>query len=122
MTYDLRSKHLQNGQDMESTADLTEDDTIDAIQATLEELGHSVDRIGCLQELVQRLASTEHEWDLVLNLCEGIKGRSRGMQVPALLEAYGIPFTFADAAAIGDCVDKAKTKVRYSTSREEGAS
>lgn len=64
------------------------------------------------QRLVERLASGEHkEWDLVLNIAEGLHGLAREAQVPCLLEAYDIPFTFADAATTALCLDKGRTKV-----------
>ncbi len=34
--------------------------------------------------------------DLVFNIAEGVAGFGRESQVPALLEAYGIPYTFSD--------------------------
>jgi D-alanine-D-alanine ligase len=34
--------------------------------------------------------------DLVFNIAEGLTGFGRESQVPALLEAYGIPYTFSD--------------------------
>jgi D-alanine-D-alanine ligase len=35
-------------------------------------------------------------WDLVFNFAEGMRGFGREAQVPALLDAYGIPYTFSD--------------------------
>jgi len=32
----------------------------------------------------------------VFNICEGLKGVSREAQVPALLEAFDIPYVFSD--------------------------
>ena len=37
-------------------------------------------------------------------------GRSREAQVPALLEAYNIPFTFSDPLTLALCLDKSMTK------------
>ena len=52
-------------------------------------------RIGGVQQLAERLAAGER-WDAVFNICEGLKGVSREAQVPALLEAYDIPYVFSD--------------------------
>ncbi len=69
--------------------------TIDAIAGALESLGHSVERIGHVRALAARLVAGER-WDLVFNIAEGIAGFGRESQVPALLEAYGVPYTFSD--------------------------
>ena len=50
-------------------------------------------------------------WDIVFNICEGLGDIGREAQVPALLEGWGIPFTFSDSATLALCLDKAKTKV-----------
>lgn len=85
---------------------------IASIVCTLERLGYRVVQVDGIKDLVERLASGEHEeWDLVLNFAEGLQGLAREAQVPCLLEAYGIPFTFADAATTALCLDKGRTKV-----------
>ena len=56
-----------------------------------------------------RLAAGER-WDLVFNICEGLHGIAREAQVPALLEAYSIPCTFADSASMAVCLHKGLTK------------
>jgi D-alanine-D-alanine ligase len=47
----------------------------------------------------------------VFNFAEGIGGRGRESQVPALLEMLGIPFTASSALAIGLTLDKALAKL-----------
>ena len=70
-------------------------------------------QVDGIKNLVELLAIGNYrEWDLVLNNAEGLYGLARVSQVPYLLEAYGIPFTFADAATTALCLDKGKTKVR----------
>jgi len=49
-------------------------------------------------------------WDAVFNICEGLKGVSREAQVPALLEAYDIPYVFSDPLTLALTLDKAMTK------------
>ena len=44
--------------------------------------------------------------DVVFNLAEGINGRSREAQVPALLEMLGVPFSGSDAATMALALDK----------------
>ena len=66
-------------------------------------------RIGNVNRLVEKLAAGER-WDAVFNFCEGLNGLSREAQVPALLEAYKIPFVFSDAFTLMLTLDKAMCK------------
>ncbi|MDA1370370.1 MAG: D-alanine--D-alanine ligase [Proteobacteria bacterium] len=109
ITYDLRSAYLAMGFSEEDTAEFDRDDTIDAIEQALTNLGHQADRIGNIRQLVGRLAAG-NSWDLVFNICEGLYGTAREGQVPAILEAYGIPCTFSDAALMALSLHKAWTK------------
>jgi D-alanine-D-alanine ligase len=49
-------------------------------------------------------------WDLVFNVCEGLYGKSREAQVPALLDAFCIPYTFSDPVSLCLCHDKDAAK------------
>ena len=84
--------------------------TIDAIATGLLELGHHVDRIGRARQLVRRLAAGDR-WDLVFNICEGLKGMAREAQVPAILEVFDIPYTFADPLVMSLCLHKGLAKM-----------
>ncbi|QDT54926.1 Ddl-like protein [Caulifigura coniformis] len=108
-TYDLRSDYLAMGYSPEATAEFDSEITVDAIAGTLEELGHSVARIGHVQSLAQRLVAGER-WDLVFNICEGLRGIAREAQVPALLDAYDIPYTFSDPLVSALTLHKGMTK------------
>ncbi len=109
ITYDLREEYLAAGYGEEETAEFDRPDTIDAIASALEELGHDADRIGRARQLVQRLASGDR-WDLVFNICEGLRGMAREAQVPAILEVYEIPYTFADPLVMALCLHKGLSK------------
>jgi D-alanine-D-alanine ligase len=109
VTYDLRSEYLAAGYGEEETAEFDQPGTIDAIDDSLQELGHVTDRIGHARNLVKRLAKGDR-WDLVFNICEGLRGRGREAQVPAILDVYDIPYTFSDSAVMSVCLDKALTK------------
>jgi D-alanine-D-alanine ligase len=109
-TYDLRSDYLAEGYGEEETAEFDQVGTIEAIEGALQSLGHEVDRIGHARSLVERLARGDR-WDLVFNICEGLHGAARESQVPALLDVYEIPYTFADPAVLAVCLDKALTKM-----------
>ncbi len=109
LTYDLREQYLAEGYSELETAEFDRADTIDEIESALQALGHKTDRIGNAKELLQRLA-TGDRWDLVFNICEGLRGTGRESQVPAMLDLYEIPYTFADPCVMSVCLDKAITK------------
>jgi D-alanine-D-alanine ligase len=50
------------------------------------------------------------KWDLVFNICEGMYGSGREAQVPALLDAFQIPYTFSDPLVLALTLNKAMTK------------
>jgi D-alanine-D-alanine ligase len=82
--------------------------TIAAITTALESLGHDVVPLEANGDLPTRLK--EAQVDLVFNIAEGVSGRNREAQVPALCELCGIPYTGSDAATLSLALDKALTK------------
>ena len=109
VTYDLRADYLAQGFGEEETAEFDSEVTIAAICGALEALGHEPIRIGSVQRLAERLVAGER-WDAVFNICEGLKGVSREAQVPALLEAYDIPYVFSDPLTLSLALDKGMAK------------
>ena len=109
VTYDLRADYLAQGYGEEETAEFDAEETIAAICDALTDLGHRPERIGGIRPLAEKLAAGAR-WDAVFNICEGLKGVSREAQVPALLEAYDIPYVFSDPLTLALCLDKAMTK------------
>jgi len=109
LTYDLRSEYLAAGYSETDVAEFDSDETIAALVATLRGLGHKVTRIGNARALAARLVKGDR-WDLVFNIAEGLKGRSRESQVPALLELYDIPYTFSDPLVSAVTMDKGVAK------------
>ena len=95
LTFDLRSEYLAEGFTPEEAAEFDKEETIEGIEKSLQRLGHETIRIGNVKRLTERLANGER-WDLVFNICEGVYGIGREAQVPALLDAYRIPYTFSD--------------------------
>jgi D-alanine-D-alanine ligase-like ATP-grasp enzyme len=107
-----RSNYLQLGYSEEDCAALTHDGEIQAVLSTLKNLGHQVTLVPGIESLVQQLAAGKHKcWDLAFNMAQGFHGPARESQVPALLGAYQVPHTFADAATMALCQNKANTKV-----------
>ena len=82
LTYDLREAYLAEGYDELETAEFDRADTIDSLENAIRSLGHQTDRIGHVRQLVSRLAAGDR-WDLVFNICEGLRGIAREAQVPA---------------------------------------
>ncbi len=109
LTYDLRAEHLAMGVPLEQAAEFDGEDTIAGIEQALHRLGHETDRIGHARALCGRLAHGE-KWELVFNIAEGLHGRAREAQVPCMLEAFGIPYTFSDALVCALTLDKALAK------------
>jgi D-alanine-D-alanine ligase len=95
LTYDLRAEYLAMGYGEEETAEFDRGETIDEIEKAIRELGYETDRIGHVRRLVERLAGGDR-WDLVFNIAEGLRGIGREAQVPAILDAFGIPYTFSN--------------------------
>ncbi len=109
LTYDLRDDYLAAGFSEEETAEFDRLETIEALDEALRGLGCRTDRIGNVKALAPRLVRGER-WDLVFNIAEGLRGFGREAQVPALLEAYGIPFTFSDSLLLALSLHKGLTK------------
>jgi D-alanine-D-alanine ligase len=109
LTYDLRDAYLELGYSELETAEFDRADTIDAIEQTLQSLGYLVERIGNVKQLASRLVAGER-WDLVFNICEGLHGIGREAQVPALLDAYQVPYVFSDTLTCALTLHKGMTK------------
>jgi D-alanine-D-alanine ligase len=109
ITYDLRDDYLTLGLGEEETAEFDRVETIDAIDRALRDLGHVTDRIGNVRSLNARLARADR-WDLVFNIAEGLEGYGREAQVPALLDAFRIPYTFSDPLALAMTLHKGMAK------------
>lgn len=109
MTYDLRDDYIAEGYTEEETAEFDHPKTIAAIEDTLQSLGFQTDRIGHIKALAGRLVAG-HRWDLVFNIAEGLKGVGREAQVPALLDAWDIPYTFSDPLVLSLTLHKGMTK------------
>ncbi|HUP24958.1 MAG TPA: D-alanine--D-alanine ligase [Thermoanaerobaculia bacterium] len=109
LTYDLREEYLALGYGEEETAELDQPGTIDALEETLRSLGHRTERIGRVDRLMERLLRGDR-WDLVFNIAEGIRGLGREALVPALLDHYGVPYTFSDPLVLALTLHKGMTK------------
>jgi D-alanine-D-alanine ligase len=109
LTYDLRSDYLKEGYTEEETAEFDAEVTIVAIETTLASLGYQTERIGNFKALLSAIAQGKR-WELVFNICEGMYGIGREAQVPALLDAYQIPYVFSDPLVLSLTLHKGLTK------------
>jgi D-alanine-D-alanine ligase len=109
LTYDLRSDYLKEGFSEEETAEFDKESTVEDIEGSLQRLGFETDRIGHFKALVGRISRGDM-WDIVFNICEGMHGIGREAQVPAMLDAYNIPYTFSDPLVLALTLHKGMTK------------
>lgn len=109
MTYDLKDDYLKEGFPPESVAECDSIVTIEAIENSLRKLGHRTRRIGNVKALVSYLAGG-NRCDMVFNIAEGLFGLLRESQIPALLDAYQIPYVFSDSFTLAVCLHKGLTK------------
>jgi D-alanine-D-alanine ligase len=110
LTFDLREEQVAHeGAPPDFYAEFDSRANIDHLERAITSLGYEVVRLGSIDRLAAFLSSGGRV-DLVFNMAEGRWGRSREGQVPALLEAFGIPYTGSDPLAASICLDKSMTK------------
>ena len=109
LCFDLKETWRQRGLSEEAVAEFDDRDVIDALAAALRRLGHDVREVGGARELAAALVQGTR-FDGVFSICEGLEGRAREAQVPALCDAFGVPQVFSDATAIAVMHDKALAK------------
>lgn len=102
-TYNVKREH-----ETDEHAEFDPPDTIIAIANALARQGHIVVHLEATPDLPRVLA--EADVDLVFNIAEGVEGRNREAQVPALCELLGIPYTGSDSATLAIALDKALAK------------
>ncbi|HEX9163384.1 MAG TPA: D-alanine--D-alanine ligase [Thermoanaerobaculia bacterium] len=104
LTFNLKPAHATG----DRFEEFDSEETIEALERAMRAKGHDPVRLGWGEEMLDAL---EHERvDGVFNLAEGIGGRGRESQVPAVLEMYGIPCSASSALSIGLTLDKALAK------------
>src|SRR5580704_13537541 len=97
--------------DSEEEAEFDSPETIAALSRALRKSGHlveSIDVTGPASRLVTRLEVLAP--DIVFNLAEGRRGKTRRGFYPALFEELGIPTTGGDAYTLFVTLDKSLTK------------
>ena len=107
LVYDLRDDYRALGYSEEEMAEFDSVETIDQLAGALAALGCEPVRVGRGQALAARLVAGER-YDLVFSIAEGLKGRSREAQVPALCELFDQPYLFSDPLTAAAALDKAR--------------
>jgi len=82
-------------------------ETVEAIAEQIERLGHEAVLLHGGRKFIENLL--RQNVDLVFNIAEGVGGRSREAQVPAVCEMLGVPYTHSDAMTLSICLDKHMT-------------
>lgn len=114
LTYNLKPEITPSADDpIDRWEEFDSEETVAAIASTLRRLGHEVERLGWGPGLLDALLRRDRgdRLDGVFNLAEGLGGRGRESQVPALLEMLGIPNTGSDPVALALALDKGLAKV-----------
>jgi D-alanine-D-alanine ligase len=110
LTYDLRSWYLDRGYSMEDTAEFDKQETVDAIDSALINIGFKTEPIGNCFQLIEALSAGKR-WDLVFNIAEGLYGDGRESVVPAILDQYRIPYVFSGPVIMGISLNKHLTRL-----------
>jgi len=103
--------NLKKGKVAASTDDLYAEwddaETISAVRSALAQK-HQVLLIEADEKAFAKFQKYRPE--IVFNMAEGLKGASRELQIPAILEMLQIPYTGSDPLTLGLCLDKSLAK------------
>jgi D-alanine-D-alanine ligase len=110
LTYDLRSWYIDRGYSMDETAEFDKQETVDAIDNSLKQMGHETEPIGNVFQLIEAIAAGK-KWDIVFNIAEGLYGDGRESVVPAILDQYKIPYVFSGPVVMGLSLNKHLAKL-----------
>ena len=108
LTFNCRRVENSVEKQVDCQAEYDRPSTIAAIREALDALGYEVIELEADASLPAKISSTPV--DVVFNIAEGMRGRSRESQVPALLEFMGIAYSGSDPVALSVCHDKALAK------------
>ena len=107
LTYNLKKKDESKPEDYFSECDSEE--TINAIVGALKKRGHTVEAIDVeYPTLVSYFR--KNRVDMVFNIAEGVKGKFRESEVPAILDYLNIPYTGSNTFSLALALNKSLTK------------
>ena len=105
LTYNMKRI---NPTENDAEAEFDSPTTIKALTEAIESYGHTVVPLEANADLPHLLTASAP--DVVFNVAEGLRGRGREAQVPALCELLGIPYSGSDPTTLSLCLDKGLTK------------
>lgn len=97
-----------DGEQWDAWNELDSERTVMGIARALRVGGHEVIEMEGDITLPQKLQ--HYKADIAFNICEGHRGASREAQVPAMLDAMGIPYTGSGVMTLAMALDKPMTK------------
>lgn len=92
----------------DSQAEFDSPSTIKALMNAIAAHGHEVVGLEATPDFAHKV--TAAGVDMVFNIAEGVRGRHRESQVPAILELLGVPYTGSDPACLCLTLDKGLAK------------
>ena len=110
-TYNIKHQRRNATQaQMMREAEFDTPETIRAITDALSSLGYVVHQIEANELAYEKLRALKKKIHLVFNFAEGLRGRDRESQIPAMLEMIGIPYTGGTPLSYALGLNKAKCK------------
>lgn len=91
--------------------DFAEEQSILLLKRELENLGHQVVLLGNVQNIIKFINEDGINCDIVYNTVEGVSSRNREGILPALFEAYKIPYIGTDSFGLSLTLNKYLTKI-----------
>ncbi|MBX3208125.1 MAG: ATP-grasp domain-containing protein [Labilithrix sp.] len=108
IAFNLKRLKPRAGGAQDDEAEYDAPSTIEAIAEAIASFGHDVILLEADATFPAALLGARA--DVVFNVSEGARGRSREAHVPAVLELLGIPYTGSDPASLVTTLDKAVAK------------
>lgn len=111
LTFNVRhaKASLEDSQAMKE-AEFDEPSTIKGISQALKRLGHRVFLVEADKLAYFKFKRLKRKIDLVFNIAEGIYGKDREAQIPAILEMLEIHYVGSKPLTQAICLNKARTK------------
>ncbi len=106
LSFNLKNSMPNSGGD-DRFAEWDDEETIEAVRSALARR-HHVTLIEGDEDAFENFRKLRP--DIVFNMAEGIHGRSRESQIPAILEMLRIPYTGSDPLTLALCLDKSRAK------------
>lgn len=111
LIYNIRHvKPSMSNQKAQAEAEFDSPETIEGITKALESKNYKVELVEANTKTFNRLSALKGKIDLAFNYSEGITGQDREAQIPAMLEALGIPYTGSRPLTSAILLDKTRTK------------